>query len=306
MPDISELNGTAIANVAEFDALTVTEAPAFTGLLDTYPASAAYSVRKLKTGVTVAARIRRSGDNIEADVEFDSNDEISLTSPISNASSGTFTDLADFVDHTGTARDAFIDEWKDQSGNLNHVSQVTYSAQPKLYDASTGLIEAGSVGYEKPAIKFAGSETLFFTNELTFDADDVTFTAVCTIDNLADMLGVKMGPASNRFYIPVANSTNIGIAWASSFNATFDSSDTNQHLYSVFGTASGDTAYQDGIAETLTNRTNTWTSGMTIGGFNSGQPSWDGTFQEVILWLSDESDSRTDIEDNINNYFNTF
>ena len=98
----------------------------------------------------MAARIRRSGDNIEADVEFDTNNEISLTSPISNASSGTYTDLADFVDHATTPRDAFVKEWKDQSGNGNHATQTSPTSQPKLYDATTGLITENG----KPAANF--------------------------------------------------------------------------------------------------------------------------------------------------------
>ena len=198
MPDISKINALAIGSVGKVDGLAkasildidgVAVPSAFTGLLDTYTgAAAAYSVRKLKTGVTVAARIRRSGDDIEADVEFDSNNEISLTSPISNASSGTYTDLADFVDHSTTPRDAFCVEWKDQSGNGNDATQPTAGGsglQPKVYDATTGLVTENG----KPALSFDGSDDFLSVpfSQTTFkfmhDGSSATLEAVARFGN---------------------------------------------------------------------------------------------------------------------------
>ena len=169
MPDISELNGTAIANVAEFDALTVTEAVVGT------PA-AAYSVRLLDSAVGVPTytgacmRVRRFSDNVEADVGFDTSDELSLTSPISNTSDAqSYTDFADFVDHTGTPTDAFVRYWYDQSGNAADAGQSTAGSQPKIYDSSTGIVEEGSAGNEKPGLDFRSPKllTLSDTNPKT-------------------------------------------------------------------------------------------------------------------------------------------
>ena len=96
-----------MASVAEIDGLTISSGPAFTGLLDTYTGAAAgYSVRQLKSGVTVAMRVRRdtaggTGDDKEADVAFDTSltdPAISLDSAISNASVGvTATTLGQFL-----------------------------------------------------------------------------------------------------------------------------------------------------------------------------------------------------------------
>ena len=156
MPDISALNGTAIDSVAEFDGLTVTAAVAFTGLLDTYTGAAAgYSTRRLASSATVLMRVRRetaggTGDDDEADVAYDSNNELSLDSAISNASAlVTATTLGQFLnvgtvngttytnpDSLTVTASCFVDEWKDQSGNANHATQGTPSNQPQIHSGT--------------------------------------------------------------------------------------------------------------------------------------------------------------------------
>jgi hypothetical protein len=162
LPDISELNGTAIDSVAEFDGLTVTAAaPAVPS-----PA-AAYSVRLLDSAVGVssytgaAMRVRRvtgtgnTGNDDEADVAFDTSltePTISLDSAVSNFSAGgsnattlgqflnvgtvggtTYTDADSLAPNTAAA---YVDEWKDQSGNANHATQGTPSNQPQIHSGT--------------------------------------------------------------------------------------------------------------------------------------------------------------------------
>jgi hypothetical protein len=55
-------------------------------------ASAAYSLRRLSSNTTSALRIRRTGDNEEVDVLFDSNDQVSLQSSVSPTTFGTTLD----------------------------------------------------------------------------------------------------------------------------------------------------------------------------------------------------------------------
>ena len=63
----------------------------FSGLLDTYTgAVAAYSLRKLvTTAPTNAVRVRRSTDNTEVNVQFDSSNKVSANSPIEQAELGS-------------------------------------------------------------------------------------------------------------------------------------------------------------------------------------------------------------------------
>ena len=301
LPDISELNGTAIANVAEFGGLTVTSAPAGTFLLDTTygsGAAAAYSTRKLKAGVTVAARIRRSGDNIEADVEFDTNNEISLTSPISNASSGTYTDLADFVDHTGTARDAFVKEWKDQSGNANHAAQATPGIQPQLYDATTGLITDGG----KPCVKFTRSGTTGLLTPSTSwsTAGAMQFFMVFN-DEASTGNQETWSNASNRMFTG-AGLYMVNTAAGNLFYTSSKIADQNLFVYEHNSTAR--TVYIDGTQDVTSaspaNVSTTSSVGALGRRYNASEGHAVVLRQELIHYPVNQSTNRTDIEQNIN------
>ena len=144
-----------MASVAEIDGLRGPLGPV------PVPPAAAYSVRLLDSALNVPTytgscmRVRRDSDQVEVDVGFDSNDEFGLTSPVSNPSSGSFTDFADFIGHGGTPANGFVRYWYDQSGNSLDAPQATAGSQAKIYDSSTGIIEEGSVGNEKPALQFA-------------------------------------------------------------------------------------------------------------------------------------------------------
>jgi len=131
-----------MASVAEIDGLTISSGSAL--LLDTYTnATAAYSVRLLRTAYTgPCMRVRRISDDVEADVGFDSNNEFGLTSPISNTSDAqSYTDFADFVDHTGTPTDGLVRFWYDQSTVGRDAGMATNTRQPQIYDAVNGIIK---------------------------------------------------------------------------------------------------------------------------------------------------------------------
>lgn len=324
MPDISKINAVAVADIEKLDSilaaniekvngLTFATAPAFTGLLDTYTGAAAgYSTRKLKTGVTVAARLRRSGDNIEADVEFDSNNEISLTSPISNASSGTYTDLADFVDHATTPRDAFVKEWKDQSGSGNHATQTTPANQPKLYDATTGLI-TNSNG--NTTVKFTRSNSTSLTTP-AFDMYTNGWFCVSAAE--------KTGTVGDQKYVDSFGGTNdrTGIMFKHSGTGLTTSQwplsgdplaevvttiTTNEtYIWTSENTSSNLSLYVNGTSQgsdSITSQ-NDDANGFTIGARKGGTEGYSDTnSSEIIYWPINQSSNRAAIEENINSNF---
>jgi hypothetical protein len=77
---------------------------------DVATAAAAYSLRKVKKSYSSnAVRIRRSSDDVEVDVAFDSNDKVSASSAITNVAeqggesgSTTATDLNGFLNNEHT------------------------------------------------------------------------------------------------------------------------------------------------------------------------------------------------------------
>jgi hypothetical protein len=302
LPDISALNGTAIDNVAEFDGLTVTEgvpAPA-----------AAYSVRLLGSGVGVPTytgdcmRVRRASDNVEADIAFDAG-ELKLTSGVSNTSDAqSYTDFADFVDHTGTPTSAFCRYWYDQSGNANDAGQATQASQPQIYDATTGLITENG----KPTVLFQPSKNLE-SSLTTSPTSSITGTSFRVLN--------KTG-TGDRFMANLTqiNAAYLGLARSGSGVTT---------IYSGFEPGITPDFYINGTSFDLDNNNagDLWTAlptqALTTGvwtivaqnpaiayAFSYGGAYDDFASQEYIIFESDQSTNRTGIESDINGYFSIF
>ena len=155
MAEISKLSKVAIADVAKVDAVLKADIANINGL--TIPSAAAptplcaFSVRLIPSALGVSGysgpccRVRRSSDNVEADVGFDSNDLFGLTSPITNTSDAqSYTDFADFIDHTGSPSTGFVRTWYDQSSNSRDGQETTSSRQAKIYDSGAILEITGT------------------------------------------------------------------------------------------------------------------------------------------------------------------
>ena len=125
-------------------------------LLDTYSgASAAYSVRKLRSAYTGYAMIIRrtiSATTVACGVSFDANNGVSLDSPITiTFGSSSATKLGEFVKASGYANpdslvsavSAFVNTWYDQSGNSNNFTQSVAVSQPRI--VNTGVLELNSL-----------------------------------------------------------------------------------------------------------------------------------------------------------------
>lgn len=294
-------------SVAQIDGLTI---PSAVGT----PA-AAYSVRLLGSAVGISSytgacmRVRRASDSVEADVGFDTSDELSLTSPISNTSDAqSYTDLADFVDHTGTATDAFIRYWYDQASN-NDAGQSTAGSQPKIYDASTGLITENG----KPAVDFLSGNTSLINASFKLNPVPLTMFFVAkfptkgSFQHLIDqsqgstagfLLTRQASPAAYQiYYFPDLTAVNLKT-----------SPPTTQSLHALM-IKNGEQAYNlNGTTEhsgtaAITNNpvpTNNFVIGTDPD--NTGR-QFIGTAQEFIFYKSDETDNFTGIETNIDNHF---
>lgn len=86
-------------------------------------ASAAFSLRDIGANGTRVVTVRRSSDNATEDFSAE------------QIRNGT---LAAFV---GSGNDGFVNTWYDQSGNGNHATQDTTSAQPQIVDATNGVLD---------------------------------------------------------------------------------------------------------------------------------------------------------------------
>ena len=314
------------ANIAKVNGLVFSTAPAFTGLLDTYTgAAAAYSVRQLKTGVTIAMRVRRdtnltAGDDDEADVAFDTSltdPAISLDSAISNASAGVNAlTLGEFLnvgtvggksyvnrDNLTVTASCFVDEWKDQTTNANHATQGTFGAQPQIHlgTVNTDLITENG----KPAIEWDGSDDIHLdTGTVTTVSQPYFITCVYNTVKAAGTQRVYSSSSTSLTPTLTANvSSNIHEFYAGTA-ITGGAVNTNQRLATALYEGTSSLGWVDGTQVASGNASTGSFTGFWLGKLNAAVSFQNlfGTLQEVILWDSDDT-NRTGIETNIDNYF---
>ncbi len=131
-------NGTSWTNMVGGHALV----PLLLNQLNNTP-NAAYSTRLLSSTYSGnAIKVRRSSDNTESDIGFNTNGELNETALISFVGGG----------------DGFVTVWYDQSGNANHVINNTIGTQPQIVFSGTVYKMNG-----KPAIKGSASQNTRLT-----------------------------------------------------------------------------------------------------------------------------------------------
>jgi hypothetical protein len=148
------------------------------GVLDllTVSSAAAYSLRKLRSGYTGSAiRVRRSSDNAEADIGFDSAGNLDTTALLTFIGSGN----------------GFVTTWYDQSGNARNATQTTAGSQPLI--VSNGALEALN---GKPAILFDGvDDNLQATVPSLANQNNISFVGVTQI--LTRKYAIFLGSGGN-------------------------------------------------------------------------------------------------------------
>lgn len=217
--------------------------------------------------------------------------------------------------------DCYVSTWYDQFGS-NDATQASASAQPKIWNASTGLVMEN----DRPALDFDGSDD-FLSDTFTIPISN-GFTIVSVVkenslpgNNGAYNIGTDATNGISKFYNSSANYTPFVIAIQSNSDKFRPigsiSRNTNQNLildifdgvdktsassvsFSINGslTASVDA----GVINTITsNQFRIGRAGATFSGDH-----FDGKYQEFIVYASDQSANREAIEDNINDYYDIY
>jgi len=259
--------------------MTWEEVAEATLLLDTYTgAAAAYSLRKLRTAYTGDAINVWNGTSY-ADIGFDGSGEL---------------DTVALAAHCGS-NDGFIRYWYDQSSNSNDAAQTTTANMPKIYDGTTGVVTENG----KPAVDFDSGDLINTGLSISGDLDTFSVIAIDGADTRAILLSDIGGSTGSYFLQSQSGSTSTGVT---------------SNAFSV------STYYQNGASQTFSTRGDAFTK-------LSGQQnliSTDGTVsivgsigipysgiagyksQEIILYNSDQSSNRANIEDNINTFYNIY
>jgi hypothetical protein len=330
LAEISKLSGVAIANVAKVDAILKASIANINDL--TIPSAgpgaplAAYSVRLLDSAVGVssytgpAMRVRRdtgggSGDDDEADISFDSG-VISLDSAISNASSGvTATTLGQFInvgtvggttytnpDSLTVTASCYVDEWKDQSGNLNHATQSSVGSQPQIHDG-TADTDLNAEGVD-PTLTFGNSQYMAGPTSLSTIPVSVFAVSRKTATGNANIWG--LGAAFNDAYLGIEHD-QYSTAFRTYYGLTsgFSSIETaitedEYSLRTVVTNTGSIKHFKNGTeldsATNIANKTG-------VGLFIHSRLYATTNIQELLYYDADKSDDQSSIESDINSEY---
>jgi hypothetical protein len=242
--------------------------------------------------------VRRSSDNVERDIY------------------GTFRgdlDLAALTSFVG-ANSGFVTTWYDQSGTGRHATQATAASQPRIVNAGAVDTENG-----KPAVFFNGTSNSLFNNITLSTSSNSIFSAVRMLNSanasevvisygaydLAKAYGTPpmVMQISDSGIAPIVTYLFADVGVSSSrlhslINA-FSSGTTNSSMY-----LNG--SFKASATKSVLSTRNTFSIGALV-------PSISGAFLftnmsafEFIVYDTNQSSSRTNIESNINNYYKIY
>ena len=252
-----------------------------TPLLDTYSgAAAAYSLRLLDSTYTGSAiRVRRSSDNTEQDIGFNVFSELDTVSLTAFAGTG----------------DAFVKTWYDQSGNSNDATQTTTASQPQIVSSGAVITENG-----KPAVQFDNSDD-YFEFPITYSTTSIQLHSVfATSDTKWVLLRDGTAPTKN---IPIAQAGSAGTPIDGVTSANFYK---NSALQSISTRTEVVTTYSTSTQGLMTingNIASTGSSTILFGRYVSSY-TMNAKHQELVIYTTDETSNRTDIETNIATFYN--
>jgi hypothetical protein len=202
---------------------------------------------------------------------------------------------------TAVAGNGFITTWYDQSGNNRHQTQATATKQAKIVEPPNGLIINPENG--KPSLLLDGTDdgystTMSIPTGTTLNLISVLKTndpnGILYLDNSVNtrwtfilQSGSSSTDRSDRFTISSVYK-----------NSIFQTLPTRNDFYLAFGNNVTHLSFMQGVVALAD-----WTrlSLFDYSSFNLG-----GYSQEIIIYTSDQSQNRTRIETNINQYYNIY
>lgn len=254
-------------------------------LLDTYSgAAAAYSLRKLRTGVTNVVRVRRSSDNTEQDFTA------------TQVTDGTLTAFCG-------AGDGFVRTWYDQSGNSNNATQTTASSQPQIVASGALVITSGT-----PGLQFATSNT---AGDIHLSLGTFALSQPISIfaaANRTSVLDRQVLYANDDASFQVAGHVGTDVRIYAGAALSYQiAATTGKQLHSAIFNGANSLAAFNGVATTGNAGTSGIKANSRISTFSiSGSYEWIGSVYELIIYSSNQSTNRTAIESNINAHYTIF
>jgi len=243
-------------------------------LLDQFPATHAFALRRLATGSTAAVRVRRSSDNAEQDFGFD----------------GADFDEAGMLSFTGTGAGdyGFIVDLANQGTGSAPLQQTNPARQPSIVTGGVPYTEGGRTAWLSNG-NFEG----FLVNL----PQPWTIATVCKPTNSNRIIHRDANTNSN-FNVRIVrpqDGSYIRVVAGGQLNGT--SNRENAHtVFTAVANGASSRLHVNGVEED----TGTLANGLdTINFFNS----LIGTAQELIIWDSDQSANLAAIDAEIMSYY---
>ena len=253
-------------------------------LLAEFPATAAYSVRKISNTAVNCLRVRRDSDDTEQDIGFVLG-ELDLVA----------------LDAFCTGANGFVATWYDQAGS-NNATQSVNANQLKLYDSVGGVILENG----KPALaSLTTGNALEVSSALNISQPNTFFSVYSAQDTNNAIVWTSLSNNSARNQHTIFSPTNHQMfAGVSLFDMT-GSASTGQQLVSVTFDGATSTFWIDGAGETNGDTGTQALEGLQVPGIRF-TPTANINLQELIIYNSDERSNRLAIESDINGYYSIF
>jgi hypothetical protein len=198
--------------------------------------------------------------------------------------------------HCGS-NDGFVSVWYDQSGNSNDATQTVAGDMPKIYDGTTGVLTEGSAGNEKPII-----QNVYNFTHMNLNLNPQNDYKLFTVMSRGSISGTRaLFRSDGGGYLYAAES---GGTWNPNSSFTLDAQRKDGATYNPANV--GD-IYTDFSNQSLLyldfNGAASGTSLLT--GYTPAGYEMFG-HQEIILYPDTSTHTITDIEDNINTFYNIY
>lgn len=264
-----------------------------TKLLDLYSGAAvAYSLRKLSSTYSGSAiRVRRSSDNAEQNIGFNSDGSLDTVSLLSFVGSGN----------------GFVTTWYDQSGNVRNAFQSSAASQPKIVNSGSLILENG-----KPTVSFTTSHTLATdTQNLSFYDCAISFVSKnISGSGAVGIFGYGTNGQQNRNrYLGTYISTLTFFYWGTDNQSNITGmGDTTSSLYSLNFQSSSANFYKNSSTQTNSVFTllNTTSSSFAINEIYTRGERANINFSEGIFYTSGMSTNMSGIRSNQNSYYSLY
>jgi hypothetical protein len=206
------------------------------------------------------------------------------------------------------ARNGFIETWYDQSGNGKDATQSTAADQPKIVGNGAVVIETQG----KPAIQFSTSKEFLLISNTNLQS---LFSVVSNGDVSSDEQTIIANDGVNNKYVRLlSGGTDYNpIVKNGATDLTFaDLTSGEQDVGIIFvynrTDANNNTVHINNSSKAITSGTDTDLNADIdvdrIGTRNSNLDPWAGKMQEIIVFDKDMSSDRTDLQNDMANFYN--